>query len=94
MSVPRDRAICRIRPQAYPFITRRAEDTIWFELGDVRVRAEIFNAFLFGALSATSLGLWRGRVRLLNLSGGDGGRFRGELRLDLRPRGLAGRNDQ
>jgi hypothetical protein len=56
MSVPRNRTIRRIRSQSDPLVATSAEDAVRFELGDVRVRAEVFDAFFFRAFRASAFG--------------------------------------
>lgn len=64
MSIPRNRAISRVRAQTDPLVTGRAENAVGLKLGYVRVRTKILDTLLFGTLGASALGWWPGRVGL------------------------------
>jgi hypothetical protein len=56
MGVPGDGAVGRVGSQADPLVAGGAEDPIGLELGDVRIRAEVLDAFLLGPLGPSALG--------------------------------------
>jgi len=58
VGIPGDRAICRIRPQADPFVTRCAKNTVGFKLRNIWICAKVFDAFFLGSLCPSAL-RWR-----------------------------------
>jgi hypothetical protein len=60
MSIPRNGAISRVWAQTDPLVTGGAENTVRLKLGDIRIRPEVLDTFLFGTLGASALGWWPG----------------------------------